>query len=248
MSFTNAGTINVSSGDTVNVTATSFNNSGALIVNGGTLDVTEAVTGSGSATISGDGKLEVQGADAQTVTFSGTGGALELASPTSFTGEIAGVTGTGDILDLKGYDASTTASTAGGYNSTTNTTTLTVTDPGHTTLNFTLAGNLAASAWTVTPDSNNAGVDIVDPPAASPSILAISGLLQHWHRLLVIGLTCPATRKSCSGNAESSPRAQGDTEGPTTQLSAPDSVTASKHQGETTSAGDRTTIFSPERA
>ena len=169
VSFTNAGTINVSSGDTVNVTATSFNNSGALIVNGGTLDVTEAVTGSGSATISGDGKLEVQGADAQTVTFSGTGGALELASPTSFTGEIAGVTGTGDILDLKGYDASTTASTAGGYNSTTNTTTLTVTDPGHTTLNFTLAGNLSASAWTVTPDSNNAGVDIVDPPAASPS-------------------------------------------------------------------------------
>ena len=48
--------------------------------------------------------------------------------------------------------------------------------------------------------------------------------------------------------AESSPRAQGDTEGPRTQLPAPDSVTASQNQGETTSAGNWTTIFSPEWA
>ena len=159
----------------VDINSTGFINSGALIVNGGTLVVTEAVTGSGSGTITGGGTLELQGADAQTVTFSGAGGTLELVNPTSFTGEIAGISGTGDVLDLKGYDASTTASTAGAYNSVTNTTILTVTDPGHTTLQFTLTGNLSASTWTVTLDSSGTGVDIVDPPATSSSIGPTAG-------------------------------------------------------------------------
>ena len=168
VSFTNTGTINVSNGDTVDINSTSFINSGTLIVNGGTLNVTVAVTGSGSATISGDGTVDLQGTDAQTVTFSGAGGTLEVVTPTSFSGEIEGITGTDDILDLKGYDASTTASTTGGYNSTNNTTLLTITDPGHATLHYTLAGNLSASTWTVAPDGSGSGVDIVDPPATSP--------------------------------------------------------------------------------
>ncbi len=169
VSFTNAGTINVSNGDTVDISSTSLANSGTLIVNGGTLDITAAVSGTGSATISGNGTLELSSVDAQTVTFSGSGGTLELVGPGSFTGEIEGISGSGDILDLKGYDTSTTASTTGAYNEATNTTTLTVTDPGHPTLHFTLAGNLSASTWSVTPDGSGNGVDVVDPPEIGPS-------------------------------------------------------------------------------
>jgi hypothetical protein len=110
------------------------------------------------------------------VTFESSGGTLKLVNPTSFSGEIAGITGSGDILDLTGYDGSTTASTAGGYNAATNTTILTVTDPGHATLELTLAGNLSASSWTVTEDSSNTGVDIYDPPATAVMI-ATGGML-----------------------------------------------------------------------
>jgi hypothetical protein len=71
------------------------------------------------------------------------------------------------VLDLTGYDTSTTASTVGGYNG--STTTLTITDPGHTTLEYTLAGNLSGSNWSVVEDSSSTGVDIYDPPAAPGS-------------------------------------------------------------------------------
>ena len=42
-----------------------------------------------------------------------------------------------------------------------------MTDPGHATLEFTLAGNLSSSTWTVTPDNAGTGVDLVDPPPTS---------------------------------------------------------------------------------
>ena len=148
--FTNQGTINVTNGDTLYIEPTTFTNNGTIAISGGTVDVTAAILGTGN------------------ITFGSDGGSLKLADPTSFSGEI-GITGTNDVLDLTGYDASTTASTAGGYNSATKTTTLTVTDPGHATLEFTLAGNLSASTWTVTPDGAGTGVDIVDPPATNPS-------------------------------------------------------------------------------
>ncbi len=93
--------------------------------------------------------------------------------PSTFTGVIGGVTGTGnvldsDVLDMHGFHrGTTTATTLGGFDFTTDTTTLTVHDSnGNLTETFKLAGDLSASNWTVT-DDNHGGVDIVDPPASS---------------------------------------------------------------------------------
>ena len=155
------------SASTVDIAAI-FTDNGTISISGGTVDITTAILGVGNFTIN-NGTLELGAATAETMTFESGGGTLQLASPTSFSGEIVGIVGTDDVLDLKGYDASTTASTAGGYNASANTTTLTVADPGHSTLEFTLAGNISASSWTVSPDSNGTGVDIVDPPATSHS-------------------------------------------------------------------------------
>ena len=167
--FTNQGTINVSNGDKLYIEPTTFTNNGAIAISEGTVDITTAVSGTGNFTINA-GTLELAASSAETVTFESSGGTLKLDNATSFSGEIAGITGSGDILDFTGYDGSTTASTAGGYNAATNTTILTVTDPGHTTLELTLAGNLSGSSWTVTEDSSNTGVDIYDPPATAVMI------------------------------------------------------------------------------
>jgi hypothetical protein len=79
------------------------------------------------------------------------------------------MTGSGDVLYLAGFDAAhdtVTASTANGYDSATNTTTLTVTDSANPAdpLQLTLAGNYSTSAWTVSSDGHG-GVDLVNPPA-----------------------------------------------------------------------------------
>ena len=169
--FTNAGTINVANGDKLYIEPTTFTNNGTIAISGGTVDITTPILGTGNATING-GTLELAASSAQTVTFESSGGTLKLDSPTSFSGEIAGITGSGDILDMVGYNASATASTSGSYNAAANATTLTVTDPGHTTLQFTLAGNLSSSSWTVTPDSGGTGIDVVDPPATNPATVS----------------------------------------------------------------------------
>ena len=94
-------------------------------------------------------------------------GTLVLEQPSSFEGTIAGITGAGDTIDVAGYNAHTAATTgAGSYDAATNTTTLTVADSAHTTLDFALEGNLSGSGWTFTPDGTG-GVDISDPPATT---------------------------------------------------------------------------------
>ena len=59
MSFTNAGTINVSSGDTVNVTATSFNNAGTINVTDATVDINSTGFADSGDFILSSGKLEI---------------------------------------------------------------------------------------------------------------------------------------------------------------------------------------------
>ena len=81
------------------------------------------------------------------MTFTGGNGTLRLDDPSHFTGTIARITGTGNVLDLDGFAAAaTTAATgSGSYHSDTNTTTLTVTDTSdNTTATLKLAGDLSA--------------------------------------------------------------------------------------------------------
>src|SRR4029079_9364893 len=85
---TNAGTLEADgSGATLTIDDTSsVTNTGTLAaINGGTLIIASDVSGSGSALISGGGTLELAGADAQSVLFSGCG-TLTLDGSANFPG------------------------------------------------------------------------------------------------------------------------------------------------------------------
>ena len=123
--------------------------------------------------ISDGGDQTISGPSDDTVVFATGSGTLHLDQPSTFTGAIAGISGNGDVLDMHGFTAATTTATtgAGSFDSTTDTTTLTVHDSnGNLTETFKLVGNLSNSLWTVTTD-NHGGVNIVDPPASSGQLL-----------------------------------------------------------------------------
>ena len=119
-------------------------------------------------TIGAGASFQISSASADNVLFTTSTGILVLTQPANFTGEIGGISGSGDVLDLKGLDTDTTATTGGGsYNSVNGTTTLTVTDLSqHLSFSITLVGDYSNSTFTVTND-NSGGVDIADPPTTS---------------------------------------------------------------------------------
>ena len=126
------------------------------------------------ADIAANVTLEISGSSSETVTFAGSTGTLLLDDAADFSGKIAGIVGTGNVLDLAGFDAandSVTASTGpGSFDSDSGTTSLVVTD--HTTdksVTLKLAGDLSNSTWTVSSD-NNGGANIVDPPAIAATV------------------------------------------------------------------------------
>jgi hypothetical protein len=130
-----------------------------------------AVTGAGSATIESGATLELGASDSQTITFATDSGTLKLDSPSTFTGQISGFTGTApdaahsDVIDLVGFDwqdTSVSASSAGGL------TTLTVTDSSGDGLSATLklVGTYSTPEFVVKSDGSD-GADIYDPPAAA---------------------------------------------------------------------------------
>jgi hypothetical protein len=75
-------------------------------VTSGVLDLKGAVTGAGSDTISGAATLKFGStvADTQTIDFTGSGGTLDLGSPTGFSGVISGFDtfGSNDSVELLG--------------------------------------------------------------------------------------------------------------------------------------------------
>ena len=110
------------------------------------------------------------------VTFEGSTGTLDLTAPAAFMGEIGGISGTGnaatsDVIDLAGFASSNTAST-GSFDAATGTTLLTVYASGNAVETLTLSGDYSASTWTVSEDSSNTGIDIVDPLAPTATIAA----------------------------------------------------------------------------
>jgi hypothetical protein len=180
-----AGNVQVDSGATLKDTATLATITGAFIDNGtieaasgSTLEIASSsgdISGRGTFKIDAGATLQLDHADSLDVAFTGSG-VLILKHPSHFHGTISDSGGSmtaADVLDLHGFAAATTtASTGNGsFNSTTDTTTLTVTDSSdHLTETFTLAGNLSNSTWTVTNDGNG-GANVVDPPA--PANLAV---------------------------------------------------------------------------
>ena len=110
------------------------------------------ITASGASTYTGP------------VAFAATTGTLVLDQPGDFNGTISGISGSGDVIDLVGYDTGTTV-TPGTYSG--GDTILTVDDSGQATLLITLVGNYSDTTWLATADASNTGVDIYDPPAAA---------------------------------------------------------------------------------
>jgi hypothetical protein len=167
----NAGTVE-SNGTSLVSGLTGITNTGTIEVQSGSLDLTAAVSGTGALKIDAGATLELAAgaSSGQTVTFNAATGTLHLDNPAAFSGKIAGIVGTGDVLDLGGFDAANHTVTAmtgsGSYDSGSNTTSLLVTDTTTSqSVTLHLAGDLSGAGWTVTGDGHG-GANVVDPPAA----------------------------------------------------------------------------------
>jgi hypothetical protein len=102
--------------------------------------------------------------DSGPVTFAGITGALRLDNPTSFTGQITGICGSGDVLDLTGFDNTAAVS----YSGNTSGGTLTVSE-GSTIVNLTVAGANIGTFAKAGLDNLGTGLLIHDPPTDTNS-------------------------------------------------------------------------------
>ncbi|WP_240535223.1 VCBS domain-containing protein [Bradyrhizobium sp. YR681] len=106
-SLTNAGNLYSTGLNTVTAGVT---NTGTIAVQSGTLNLAGGITGAGTLTIGDNATLELGGADAQTVTFTGGANTLKLDDTShDFTGTIAGQASTGGLFTVTG-DADITTS------------------------------------------------------------------------------------------------------------------------------------------
>src|SRR5262249_41315496 len=150
---------------------------------GGTL-LADQPAASGTATIDTDTTLQIIGASAENVTFAGSTGTLVLSDPAEFTGTISAASGSlssNDRIDLTNISYSTASIYSITYSSSTNTTTLVVTD-GKSADTIKLAGNYTINtSWNFASDGHG-GTLVFDPPA-TPShqdAIAASGLaIEH---------------------------------------------------------------------
>jgi Bacterial Ig-like domain/Tryptophan-rich Synechocystis species C-terminal domain len=118
-----------------------------------------------SATIAAGASLELVGADTASVTFQGANGALILDHSSTFSGEVIGLTGNGnvassDVIDLKDVAF---GSARESYSGTATGGTLQVADALHDTANISLVGNYLNSTFSLYSDGNG-GTLVVDPP------------------------------------------------------------------------------------
>ena len=144
-SVTNHGLLEGTGGTGTGVVTSKVINTGTIEASSGTLEVTGAVTGKGTDTISGAATLEfgagVSSAKTlghQDIEFTG-GGTLDLLAPASFYGEISDF-GSGDTVELKGSWHFSGISHAGDV------TTLTLAK-GSTTHGFEFAGDYSRSEF-----------------------------------------------------------------------------------------------------
>ena len=154
-----AGTISIAKGATLNI-AGLFNNTGTLLVNGGTLNVEGVVTG-GTAEIGGAGRIVIAQADSENIAFlAKSTGQLVLDQATSYTGEISGF-GTTQSIDLA--DLNFAAGARLSYVQNNGSGVLTVTD-GTNTAHLLMAGTHTLANYHVASDGKG-GTLLTDPAA-----------------------------------------------------------------------------------
>ncbi len=129
-----------------------------------------------AATIAAGASLELAGADTGSVTFQGSTGTLILDHSSTFSGQVIGLTGNGnvsssDVIDLKDIAfGSATESYAG----TSTGGILTVSDALNDTANISLVGNYLNSTFTLSSDGSG-GTLVVDPPLSQNSSATSNG-------------------------------------------------------------------------
>jgi hypothetical protein len=179
LTFTNeaTGTVDANSSTalTVNTGGSTITNNGTLEAIGDTLQVDQAVSGTGSATIGAGGRIDFLGAFSQNVTYAGTTGELDLAHTLTtdaqhYAGTVAGIaTGdSGDIMvleDMNFVSGHTTAS----YNTMSHV--LTVTN-GTVTAQLNVLGSFMANSFVAVNDGGH--VEVHDPVSGSASPLVPS--------------------------------------------------------------------------
>jgi hypothetical protein len=198
--ITNAGTIEATGAGGLTIKS-AIANAGLIEAAKGNVTITGAVTGTGSAEVSG-ATLDFAAGFGGNVKFSGKTGVLELADATSYAGTISGFSKTGtttlDLADIA-YVAETTKAS---YSGTTKGGVLTVTD-GTNTATLDLTGNYLASTWTLSSDGHG-GTDIVDP-TARPSGRARSPASTHGFVQTMAGIAPRAHAAACPGADVSRP-------------------------------------------
>lgn len=166
-SFTNLGTIGaLGQNSLVDLSSTSgsITNSGRLVADGGTIQISNAnsISGSGTAEIRNGGTLFVGTSFAENTTFDpGANGTLKLGFGAAFTGTLSGFT-TGDRIDFSGlqYNGSALA-----FDPTTDV--LSVSN-GTYTATIALSGSYAASGFKLSPDAFGYAQVTYTPPPTSP--------------------------------------------------------------------------------
>jgi hypothetical protein len=170
---TNAGTLEAtgSGGLIVNSNIT---NSGLIWANGGNITINGAVTGFGSAMISGTATLEFGAASSADITFAAdAAGTLILRDPADFTGTISGLS-SNDYIDLANINYPIASLYNVTYSSSTNITTLVITD-GTSTNAIALAGNYTINTIWHFSDDGRGGTLITDSPVDGGGSVTSSG-------------------------------------------------------------------------
>jgi hypothetical protein len=164
---TNSGTLRAGAGGMLSLTA-AVTNTGVLEANGGTLIAYKAVSGTGSAVITG-GTLDFVRVFDEAVAFTGSTGQLDLGNSQGYTATITGFSATGgtsldlhDIHFVSAGEATFSGTAAGG--------TLTVSDGTHTA-HIALAGDYLGSSFTASKDGHG-GVIVTASAAMAPSAQA----------------------------------------------------------------------------
>ena len=169
--LTNAGTLEATGSGGLIVNS-DVANSGLIWANGGNITINGAVTGSGSAMISGAATLELGAESSANVTFGAdAAGTLILRDPTGFTGTISGLSSTNHI-DLANMSYETASVYGITYSSNTNITTLVITGETNTDTISLLGNYTINTAWHLSDDGH--GGTIVSEAPASPTSELIS--------------------------------------------------------------------------
>ena len=168
---TNAGTLEaIGSGGLI--LNSDIVNSGLIWANGGNITINGAVTGSGSAMISGAATLELGAESSANVTFGAdAAGTLILRDPTGFSGTISGLS-SADHIDLANISYETASVYGITYSSNTNITTLVITGETNTDTISLLGNYTINTAWHLSDDGH--GGTIVSEATASPTSELIS--------------------------------------------------------------------------